>query len=179
MTPQPGEARMGVRLRDMSHRLNHSASASMSHVAPDWRPGIRPCFAALSSVERSIPSSTLICLMAFIACFLTGQPHFTQAHTAQLRHTFRVWIIQFHQHIIAIVLDNGGISHDASFASNIETIAHYANLVSSFVNTHVIAHFLDFVVPAWYILIMFHNYGRVKCFCYQYPHWRKTRKEQL
>ncbi len=56
----------GLRLREMSQNLNLGDSLSMSHVLPDCLAGTRPCRAALRSVERSIPCSTLNSLTVFI-----------------------------------------------------------------------------------------------------------------
>src|SRR6266704_3234567 len=56
----------GLRLREVSHHLKSVDSSSTIQVLPDCRAGIRPCFAAFRSVERSMPCSTLSSLMVFI-----------------------------------------------------------------------------------------------------------------
>src|SRR6266700_1959669 len=61
-----------LRLRLESHCLKTSDSVSMSQISPDFLPGIRVDCAALSSVERSMPSSTLLSLIVFMLVPITS-----------------------------------------------------------------------------------------------------------
>src|SRR5438128_9510198 len=54
----------------MSQTLKSRDPLSISHVLPDWYAGIRPCWAAFRSVERSMPYSTLNSLIVFMWLYL-------------------------------------------------------------------------------------------------------------